>query len=187
MKALNSRQAQWAIKLTAFNFVISHRLRKMNLTDALSRCSDYKDINETVKKLLLILQRKLVIMISVFAPVFSSTIGRVIAEVKDFVRCRNPELRNEPLRSDRKTSAQHICNIAEEQLNPVAETVDCKQLVLHVMVRELTIHKTALNASSEGLIDLIQTLQSQDPFIKKQRKAVKKQDKQKGHTEKSNL
>ena len=86
---------------------------------------------------------------------FSPTIGRVIAGVKDFIRCRDPELRNKPLGSDRKTSAQHICNVAEVQLNSVAETVSCKQLVLHVMVRELTIHKTALNASSEGLTDLI--------------------------------
>ena len=127
----------------------------MNPADAPSRCSDYKDINETVEKLLLMLQRKLVIMASVFAPAFSPTIERVIAEVKDFVRCRNPEPRNEPLRSDRKTSAQHICNIAEEQLNPVTETVGCKQLISHVMMRELAIHKTALNASSEGLTDLI--------------------------------
>ena len=52
VKALNSRQAQWAIKLTAFNFVISHRLGKMNPTDAPSRRSDYKDINEIMKKLL---------------------------------------------------------------------------------------------------------------------------------------
>ena len=56
-------------------------------------------------------------MTSVFALTFSPTIERVIAEVKDFVRCRDPELRNKLLRSDRKTSAQHICNIAEEQLN----------------------------------------------------------------------
>ena len=143
------------MKFTAFNFVISHRLRKMNLTDVLLRCSDYKDINETVKKLLLTLQRKLTIIASVFTPVFSPTIGRVIAGVKDFIKCRNPELRNKPLKSDEKISAQHICNVAEEQLNPVAETVDCKQLVLCVMMRELIIYKTALNAPSEGLTDLI--------------------------------
>ena len=94
-------------------------------------------------------------MTSVFAPMFSPTIGRVIAGVKDFVRCRDPELRNEPLRSNRKMLTQYICNVAEEQLNSVAETVDCKQLVPHVMVRELTIYKTALNASNEGLTDLI--------------------------------
>ena len=86
----------------------------MNSADAPSRCLNYKDINETVEKLLLTLQRKLVMMASVFAPVFSPTIERVIAGVKDFVRYRDPELRNEPLRSDEKTSAQHICNVAEE-------------------------------------------------------------------------
>ena len=143
------------MKLAAFNFIISHRLEKMNLTDVPSRCSDYKNVNETVKKLLLTLQRKLVMMTSVFTPAFSSTIERVIAGVKDFVRYRDLKLRNEPLRSNRKTSAQYICNIAEEQLNPVTKTVNCKQLVPHVMVRELTIHETVLDASSEGLTDLI--------------------------------
>ena len=94
-------------------------------------------------------------MTSVFAPAFSPTIGRVIAGVKDLVRYRDPELRNEPLRSNEKMSTQHICNIAEEQLNPVAGTVDCKQLISCVMMRKLTIHEMALNAPSKGLTDLI--------------------------------
>ena len=143
------------MKLAAFDFVISHRLRKMNPADVPSRRLDYKDINETVKKLLLTLQRKLVIMASVFAPAFSPTIERVIAGVKDFVRYRDPELRNKPLRSNEKMLTQHICNVAEEQLNPVAGTVDYKQLIPCVMMRELTIYKTALDAPSEGLTDLI--------------------------------
>ena len=46
-----------------------------------------------------------------------------------------------------------------------------------MIVRELIIHKTALDAPSEGLTDLIQTLQGQDPFVKKQKKAVEKQRK----------
>ena len=155
VKALNGRQAQWAMKLTAFDFVISYRLGKMNPADAPSRCLDYKDVNETVEKLLPTLQRKLAIMASVFAPVFSPTIERVIAGVKDFVEHRDPKPRNEPLKSNEKMLAQHICNVAEEQLNPVTETVDCKQLVPHVMVRELIIHETALNAPSKSLTDLI--------------------------------
>ena len=94
-------------------------------------------------------------MTSVFTSAFSSTIKRVIAGVKDFVRCRDSELRNEFLRSDREMSAQYICNIAEEQLNSITETVNYKQLILCVMMRELVIHKTALNASSKDLTDLI--------------------------------
>ena len=75
--------------------------------------------------------------------------------MKDFIECRDLEFRNKPLRSNRKMSAQHICNVAEEQLNPVAETVSCKQLISHIMIRELTIYKTVLDASSEDLTDLI--------------------------------
>ena len=94
-------------------------------------------------------------MISVFAPAFSPTIERVIAGVKDFIRYRNSKLRNEPLRSNRKMLTQYIYNVAEEQLNSVAETVSCKQLIFCVMIKELTIYKMTLNAFSKDLTDLI--------------------------------
>ena len=41
VKTLNKKQAQWAVKLAVFDFVIMHRLNKTNFADILSRCSDY--------------------------------------------------------------------------------------------------------------------------------------------------
>ena len=111
----------------------------MNFINASLRCLNYKDINETVKKLLLTLQKKLIIIASIFTSVFSSTIKRVIAEVKDFIEYKDSELRKKFLRSNREISAQYICNIAVEQLNFITETISCKQLVLCVIMRELTI------------------------------------------------
>jgi len=60
---LNEQQAQWAVRLAVFDFVIKHRLNKTNLTDALSRYSDYVEaISKSIDKLLSMLQRKLAAM-----------------------------------------------------------------------------------------------------------------------------
>ena len=53
---LNSRQARWVMKLSTFDFVISHRSGKINSVDASSRRPDYKDENESLNRLLLMLQ-----------------------------------------------------------------------------------------------------------------------------------
>ena len=53
IKMLNSRQARWAVKLTAFDFIILHRLSKINLINASSRHSDYiKIVSESIDRLL---------------------------------------------------------------------------------------------------------------------------------------
>jgi len=59
------------------------------------------------------------------------------------------------------------CNITEKQLNSVAETVDCKQLISHAIVRVLTIHETIYNFSSKFVVELIKTLQQEDEFVVK--------------------
>jgi len=63
VKMLNKRQTQWAVKLTVFNFVILHRLDKINFVNVSLRCSNYiKIISESIDKLLLTLQKKLAAM-----------------------------------------------------------------------------------------------------------------------------
>ena len=175
VKELNRRQAQWVMRLTAFNFVIFYRSGKTNSVDALSRHPDYEDIekmSETMRKLLLILQRKLVILAAVFSSEFSSMVRRILAEVKKTVRIRNSELETESLRSNDEIYAQCKCNIAELQLNSVAETVGCKQLILCVMIRELFIHKMTEENSSQSLQKLIQTLQNCNVFVAERCKAL---------------
>jgi len=59
-KMLNKKQTQWTVKLTVFDFVILHKLSKINFVNASLRCSDYvKIISESFDKFLLTLQRKL--------------------------------------------------------------------------------------------------------------------------------
>lgn len=145
VKELNWRQIQWAMKLAAFHFVISHRVKKTNLTDTLSHCSNYNDIDkvsEIIKTLLLTLQRKLIALVTVFSLKLTPLIGWVIlgmraAEIRVF------EPRTEVLVSEDRTSALWRCNVAETQLNSATETVNCKQLISHMMMRELVIHETA--------------------------------------------
>ncbi len=66
-----------------------------------------------------------------------------------------------------KTLIYKDCNITEKQLNSVAETVDCKQLISHAIVRVLTIHETIYNFSSKFVVELIKTLQQEDEFVVK--------------------
>jgi len=66
--------------------------------------------------------------------------------------------------SDVETLTHKDCNVAEKQLNSVAETVDCKQLVLHAIIRVLTIHKMTYNFNSKFVVELIKILQQEDEF-----------------------
>ena len=87
------------MQFTVFNFVITHRLRKTNLTDTLLRHSDYKDVaevSETMKQLLLTLQRKLVTLNTVFS---SQYVKCVLSEVQNTDRIRNSEFKTESLKS----------------------------------------------------------------------------------------
>ena len=56
------------------------------------------------------------------------------------------------------------CNIAEKQLNSVAKTVDCKQLISCAIVKVLTIHETIYDFSSKFIVKLIKILQQEDEF-----------------------
>jgi len=57
-----------------------------------------------------------------------------------------------------------ICNIVEKQLNFVAETVNCKQLILHAIVKVLTIHEIIYDFSSKFIVKLIKILQQENKF-----------------------
>jgi len=58
-----------------------------------------------------------------------------------------------------ETSIHRDYNVAEKQLNSVAETVDCKQLISRAIVKVLTIHEMIYNFSSKFIVELIKILQ----------------------------
>jgi len=60
--------------------------------------------------------------------------------------------------TDVEMSTQKIHNVVKKQLNSVTETVDCKQLVSHAIVRVLIIHETIYDFSSKFIVELIKIL-----------------------------
>jgi len=61
-------------------------------------------------------------------------------------------------RTNVETLTHRNHNVAEKQLNSVAKTVDCKQLILHAIVKVLTIHEMIYNFSSKFIIEFIKIL-----------------------------
>ncbi len=66
--------------------------------------------------------------------------------------------------TDVKTLTHRDRNVAEKQLNSVAETVDCKQLISRAIVRVLTIHEIIYDFSGKFIVKLIKILQQEDEF-----------------------
>jgi len=82
-----------------------------------------------------------------------------------FSRDRISQLESTTSRStDVETLTHRDCNVVKKQLNSVAETVGCKQLVSRVIVRVLTIHETTYNFSNKFIVKLIKILQQEDEF-----------------------
>ncbi len=82
-----------------------------------------------------------------------------------FSRNKISQFESTTLRStDVETSTHRNHNVAEKQLNSVVETVDCKQLISHAIVRVLIIHETIYNFNSKFIVELIKILQQKDEF-----------------------
>jgi hypothetical protein len=82
-----------------------------------------------------------------------------------FLRSRISQFKSKNLKSqDVETLTHQDCNIIKKQLNSVAETVDCKQLISHTIVRVLTIHEMTYNLNSKFIVKLIKILQQEDEF-----------------------
>ena len=69
---LNGRQARWAIKLSMFDFFITHRPGKTNPAGAPSRQPDYWGENESLSQLLPTLQHKLTMIRSLASPILAA-------------------------------------------------------------------------------------------------------------------
>ena len=69
---LNGRQARWAMKLSMFDFFITHRPVKTNPADAPSRRPEYWGENESLSRLLPTLQHKLTIIGSFVSPILAA-------------------------------------------------------------------------------------------------------------------
>jgi len=180
IKMLNEQQTQWAVRLAVFDFVIKHRLSKTNLTDVLSRCSDYVEIiSESIDRLLLTLQRKLAAMpvtMLKFSMIIShlETVCQACEEQID-MRSKEPQLSWHTLREleGSQPSVHCECSIMR-LLNSAAETVNCRQLVSCALASELTSHKTVYDDSSKFFLLLVHSLQINNPFVQVQKVTIVK-------------
>jgi len=87
-----------------------------------------------------------------------------------FSRDKISQFESTTLRSTNvETLTYRDCNVAEKQLNSVAETVDCKQLISRAIVKVLTIHEMTYDFSSKFIVKLIKILQQEDEFAVKLR------------------
>ncbi len=77
-----------------------------------------------------------------------------------FSRSRISQFESTTSRStDIETLTYKDCNVVKKQLNSVAETVDCKQLISHAIVKVLIIHEIIYNFNNKFIIELIKILQ----------------------------
>jgi len=85
-----------------------------------------------------------------------------------FLKDKISQLKSTTSRStDIETLIHRNYNIIKKQLNSVAETVDCKQLILHAIVKVLIIHEMIYNFSSKFVVELIKILQQENEFAVK--------------------
>ncbi len=64
-------------------------------------------------------------------------------------------------------SSSSICNVAEELLNSVAETTDCKQFILYVLIQKVTNSKMIHNEKQSFFLELVHLLQNTDVLTAK--------------------
>ncbi len=180
IKMLNEQQTQWAVRLAAFDFVIKHRLSKTNSTNAPLRRSDYVEvISENIDRLLSTLQRKLAAMPATMFKflVIISHLETVCQACEEWIdmRFKEPQLSWHTLRELKgsQLSVRHECSIVRS-LNSAAETVDCRQLILHALASELASHKTVYDDSSEFFLLLVHSLQMNNFFVLAQKVTIAK-------------
>ena len=206
VKALNKRQARWAMKLAAYDFNIRHRPGKENPADAPSRRPDYVPEAGALDQLLPTLQSKLTAGATVESPIIAAIRqwslgtdpqGRDKASTETYRSGRESELqgllvgavrytqrtsthmsRTRDPQPGRKTPvsgteayALHHGGVAEE-LNPAAGITGCKQLIPRIVARVLALHETGYTDPTKSVLELIKTLQDQDPFVKDRKELI---------------
>jgi hypothetical protein len=82
-----------------------------------------------------------------------------------FSKDRISQFKSKNLRSQNiETLIHQNHNIIEKQLNSVAETVNCKQLISCAIIKILIIHETTYDLCSKFIVELIKILQQEDEF-----------------------
>lgn len=162
VQRLNPRQARWAVFLGSFDFEIHHRSGVSNPADGPSRRADYVTENEAVNGLLPTLQNKLKLADGAgLTQAVRVSYARVVTE--SGTRGTTPEDFSE----ESVAGGQPATNT--RNISPVAGTAECMQLVPRSLARMLLMSATASADVEEPFVNLVASLQLQDPFVLQRR------------------
>lgn len=189
VKVLSGRQARWAMKIAAYDFIIKHRAGRTNPADAPSRRPDYQSVNTEVTRLLPTLQRKLS-MIDTIQSVASQKVRAICAAVSDNLRSRIASSGGETLENSEGETSESTPTPERSQLedsieqavpDAVAEEGETsepippsehrrvedgmKQALPRAVAVEITKNENPLEDASKSVLDLIKALQQKDEFV----------------------
>ena len=176
IKVLSGRQARWAMKLAAYDFVIMHRSGKTNPADAPSRRPDYQSINTEVTRLLPTLQKKLSKIDSLCVG-YTPGIRTVLAALRYDLRSKIASSGIEPLENLEGETSKSITSLDEE-----SDTfeVGLTQCIPRAVAVALSDEEKPLESASKSVLELIKALQGKDAFVSSRRETVAKSLKRKG-------
>jgi hypothetical protein len=169
VKTLNERQIKWVMRLISFDFIIKHRLEKINLVDNSSKRFNYHDVNTKITRFLLILQTKLRIVVFLHIQ-FSSVRAIIVALSAKISRIVSNE--NEISRSKVATFAS--ISVLSEKRRECDELTQC---VFRAIIAILSKNETFYENNFEFILNLIKTLQKKNVFVQTRLKDIETSNK----------
>lgn len=157
VQQLTRRQARWAVKMEAFDWVIEHRPGKSNPADAPSRRPDYEVDAMDTGNLLPTLQQKLGAWEDDEQPLIRRLVATAVACLPSTREMRRGETCQGHSYGYRIARVQ--CTGGTEALSTVRGS---KTSLPRVAVRTVTRHDGPYETVSENLVELIRVLQSTD-------------------------
>jgi hypothetical protein len=157
VKTLNERQVKWTIRLINFNFIIKHRLEKINFVDDSSRRFDYHDVNTKKIQFLFILQTKLRIVVFLHIQ-FSSVRAIIVALFAKISRINF----NESEISRSKAAILIFISVFSEKRRKSDELTQC---VSRAIIAILSENEIFYENNFEFILNLINILQKKNVFV----------------------
>ena len=182
-KELNGRQARWALRLAAFNFVIQYQPGRLNAADAPSRRPDYAAIEQGEDMILLTLQNKLKSMEMADLGVNRLQVNSITAVNRQLVNGVTTEKKNGMISINQRSLSRddtlgralikpaNIGRIASEKHATchAADAIELCAIVPRIMVINAAEEELPYEKTSSGLSQMILKLQKHDSFVNKKR------------------
>ncbi len=157
------------MRLISFDFIIKHRLEKINLVNDSSKHFDYHDVNTKIIRLLLILQTKLRIVVFLHIQ-FLNVRAIIVALSAKISRIVSNE--NEISRSKVATSAS--ISVFSEKRRECDELTQC---VFRAIIAILSKNETFYENNFEFILNLIKILQKKNVFVQTRLKNIETSNK----------